>query len=421
MKSKTPSFHLKGYERVMAIHKIKQSINKFGDKLGKKHNILNNIKRKNNFGGDFIKLSINTINRKEKRQSLKLNLLNKKIQNNEEEYKNGKNENLLNNNINKEEDSSFKIISGEEKIKLENDNEILNSSYDCRLKEADIFPYNKKGIINKLLINNFSTLNRNRNKNIDFSYLIENMKKSGSIKKNKTYNNFFSSLINNQGSPIEKTFKYANQDQIANLNTKYNNTKYNNLLDTNKKIIPKLRDLKLGTKHIKMKLNCKILKLGRNFSTGNINQNNTTIKTRNLFYNKYQKKKAMKLKKIKFSKSQSELIDNESSSYNRGEKFIAKYNTKNFGQQTPNCNMNKTNTLNFNLLKIYSYIRLPNINRINYPEKNLHLDNNDFGVNFDFYNNNYFYLKDLKNQSINKIYMINPFIRNRIINYLKEK
>ena len=190
MKSKTPNFHLKGYERVMAIHKIKQSINKFGDKLGKKNNILNNIKRKNIFGGDLINLSLNINNREEKKPSLKLNLLNKKVQNNEEEYNNEKNENVCNDNINKE-DSCFKMISGEEKIKLENGNDI-NNSYN-KIKEIDVFPFNKKEIINKLLINNFSTLNRN--KNIEFSYLFRNMKKLGSKKKNKTYNNFYSSLI----------------------------------------------------------------------------------------------------------------------------------------------------------------------------------------------------------------------------------
>ena len=40
----------------------------------------------------------------------------------------------------------------------------------------------------------------------------------------------------------------------------------------------------------------------------------------------------------------------------------------------------------------------------------------DCGQNLDFYNNNnYFYVKDLEKQSINKFYMVNPFIRNKII------
>ena len=34
-----PWFHLKGYDRVRAIYKLQQSINKFGDKLGKKNNM----------------------------------------------------------------------------------------------------------------------------------------------------------------------------------------------------------------------------------------------------------------------------------------------------------------------------------------------------------------------------------------------
>ena len=51
-------FHFKGYDRVIAIHKIKKSINKFGDKLGKKNNILKNIKRQDALGKIFVNLTI---------------------------------------------------------------------------------------------------------------------------------------------------------------------------------------------------------------------------------------------------------------------------------------------------------------------------------------------------------------------------
>ena len=48
---------LKGYDRVRAIHKLKKEINKFGDKLGKKNNILNQIMHR-----DLYKYQLNDLN-----------------------------------------------------------------------------------------------------------------------------------------------------------------------------------------------------------------------------------------------------------------------------------------------------------------------------------------------------------------------
>ena len=132
----------------------------------------------------------------------------------------------------------------------------------------------------------------------------------------------------------------------------------------------------------------------------------------------------MKLTKIKISKTQNDLFDKYYDIYNMEEKDSLNNSRKNFGQQTINDYYidlrNRWNlTRNYNLYKrIPTYIRLPNINKVSFPNDKLKSENTDFGFNYDNYSNNYFYLKDSKNQSINKIYMINPFIRNKIINSL---
>ena len=51
-------FELKGYDRVRAIFKLRKSINKFGDKLGKKNHILNIILKNNITNNKFIDLNI---------------------------------------------------------------------------------------------------------------------------------------------------------------------------------------------------------------------------------------------------------------------------------------------------------------------------------------------------------------------------
>lgn len=413
MKNKL-DFHFKGYDRVRAIHKIRQSINKFGDKLGKKNKILNGLKRKDIIGNEFINLTISKIKINKIKPPSKITLLDKKVQNSVEKDK--KEESNKKNKINKNE---IKNLLEEEKIHNENEHEhepeLLSNSYDYKIKETDLFSQsNKKNNNDNQILNNNNLQNF---KNNEFSYLnlIQNMKRFNIFKKNKTYSNNFYNLLNKGVSPINNNYKYDIQDENSIIKSKLIKTNYNNIYHHNKMVIPKFRSL--GTKANKVKPNCKIIKLGRNFSTGNIKQNETNIKTRTLFYNKYKKKRDMKLTKIKVSKTQIDIYTNENYLNQNKNNLINFENTKNFGQQT--MIENKIHKTNYNLLRrIYSYIRLPNINRINFPEKKLNLENNDCGTNFDFCNNNYFYLKDIKNQSINKIYMINPYIRNKIINNL---
>ena len=407
----TISFNLKGYDRVIAIHKLKQNIHKYGDRLGKKHKILNNIERRDTIGYNLINLSINRTKPKEEKSSFKINLLNKKIL---QSLVNDKKFNPNNNNYSIKPELTKTL--NDEKFQNEYENEILSSSNDYNIRETDLFSPN-----NKIFINDISNSKRNKDKNLPHINLFKRKKNVNTIRKNKTqYNNY--KLLNKAVSPINNNInKNDIQEKEQVIRSKLKNNKYDSIIFRNKKIIPKFRSLKLGTKFKKTKLNFKIIKLGRNFSTRNLKLNEENIKTRTLFYKKYKKTKDMKLTKIKKSKSQNDIEENKIELYNVEQKnVIENENKKNFGQQTINENdMNNNRRYSFNLLKrIYSYIRLPNINKINFPKKSLKSENNDCGINLDFYNDNYFYLKDVKKQSINKIYMINPFIRNRIINNL---
>ena len=416
------NFNMKGYDRVRAIYKLKQSINKFGDKLGRKNKLLNKIKRKDKIGHNFINLTINKVPPKDIRPSFTIDILNQKFVDITEDSKND-----LSKEEQKSKEEMIESLLNDENIKNEND--VLNNSYEYKLKETDLFSQsNQKESNNQILIHDFSNSKNNKNKEFTYLNIIQSMKNFNTVRKNKTYNNDFYNILNKRISPINKNdYKFQNRKII--IKPKFlngNNTdknKYNKIIFHNKKIIPKFRSLKLGTKP-KMKLNYNVIKLGKNFSIGNIRQNELSIKTRLLFYNKYKKKKEMKLTKIKTSKSQNDICEAESDSYNSGGGVSDC--TKNFGQQTMNGNYlskkyNLPISININVFKrIPSYIRLPNINRVSFPKDNLIKNKSDCGINFDYYNknNNYFYLKDIKNNSTNKIYMINPFIRNRIINNL---
>ena len=416
------NFNMKGYDRVRAIYKLKQSINKFGDKLGRKNKLLNKIKRKDKIGHNFINLTINKMPPKDIRPSFTIDILNQKFVDITEDSKND-----LSKEEQKSKEEMIESLLNDENIKNEND--VLNNSYEYKLKETDLFSQsNQKESNNQILIHDFSNSKNNKNKEFTYLNIIQSMKNFNTVRKNKTYNNDFYNILNKRISPINKNdYKFQNRKII--IKSKFlngNNTeknKYNKIIFHNKKIIPKFRSLKLGTKP-KMKLNYNVIKLGKNFSIGNIRQNELSIKTRLLFYNKYKKKKEMKLTKIKTSKSQNDICEAESDSYNSGGGVSDC--TKNFGQQTMNGNYlskkyNLPISININVFKrIPSYIRLPNINRVSFPKDNLIKNKSDCGINFDYYNknNNYFYLKDIKNNSTNKIYMINPFIRNRIINNL---
>ena len=147
-------FHFKGYDRVRAIHKIRQSINKFGDKLGKKNKILNGLKRKDIIGNEFINLTISKIKINKIKPPSKITLLDKKVQNSVEKDK--KEESNKKNKINKNE---IKNLLEEEKIHNENEHEhepeLLSNSYDYKIKETDLFSQsNKKNNNDNQILNN---------------------------------------------------------------------------------------------------------------------------------------------------------------------------------------------------------------------------------------------------------------------------
>jgi hypothetical protein len=423
MKYHNINFNLKGYDKVIAIHKLKQSIDKFGDKSGKKNALLNTIRKKNIMGNSFLDLKINRLEQKELKHSVRIHLLNKNFQN-DFKYKNeGYTENDKNNS------SQIKKLLNNDKIKIEN--ETLNNSYDEKIKKNNFFSENNKKDDSN---NNFSSLNNNSINNKGKDYLCLNlfqgMKKFYTLRKNKTYNHFYYLLNNNDSSASSQFGRiFTDKDKIINIQNSpinYNSNSgthksmlYKKILFTNKNIAHKF---KYGPKP-KIKINCKLVNLGGgSLSTGNINQKKPSIKNRTLFRTKYNSK--IKLTKIKISKTQNDLFDKYYESCNMEEKDSLNNCRKNFGQQTINdYYLNLRNRWNLtrssNLYKrIPTYIRLPNINKVSFPNDKLKSENTDFGFNYDNYSNNYFYLKDSKNQSINKIYMINPFIRNKIINSL---
>ena len=398
------NFNMKGYDRVRAIYKLKQSINKFGDKLGRKNKLLNKIQRKDKIGHNFINIIINKIPPKDIRPSFTKDILNKKFVDITEDSKND-----LSKEEQKVKEAFIESLLNDEIIKNEND--VLNNSYEYKLKETDLFSQsNQKESSNQILIHDFSNSKNNKNKEFTYLNIIQSMKNFNIVRKNKTYYNNFYNTLNKGISPINKN-DYKFQDHKGIKKSKFLNgnnidkNKYNKIIFHNKKIIPKFRSLKLGTKP-KMKISYNVIKLGRNFSIGNIRQNELSIKTRILFYNKYKKKKEIKLRKIKTSKSQNDIFEAENDSYNNGigVSIIRSDNTKNFGQQTMNGNYlskkyNLPISININAFKrIPSYIRLPNINRVSFPKDNLLKNKSDFAINFDHYNNNtnYFYLKDKK-------------------------
>lgn len=424
MKYHNIKFNLKGYDRVMAIHKLKQSIDKFGDKSGRKNALLNTIRKKNIIGNSFIDLKINKLELKEPKNSVRIHLLNKNSQN-DFNYKNGGF--TENDKINS---SQIKKILNNDKIKVEN--ETQSNSYDEKIKKNDFFAQNK---IKDDPNYNFSSLNYNFNNNNRNEYLflnlIQRMRNFYTLRKSKTYNHFYNLLSINDNSSSNKIGSlFIDKEKIMNIkNSEINysnnsdihkNIFFKKILFTNKNIAHKF---KYGPKP-KINLNCKLVNLGGgSLSTGDINHNKPNIKNRTLFFMKYNSSK-MKLTKIKVSKTQNDLFDKYNESCNMEEKDNLNNSRKNFGQQTINdyyINLNNKwhITKNSNFYKrIPSYIRLPNINKVSFPNDNLKSENSDLGFNYDYYYNNYFFLKDSKNQSINKIYMINPFIRNKIISSL---
>lgn len=418
MKCHSIKFNLRGYDKVKAIYKLKQSIIKFGDKSGRKSSLLNSLIKKGKISKEFSDLSINNIlpSSTKYNNTIKINLKNKQILDNDNDYKKER--------AVEDEKINTKIIKNLLIEKNLKENEVKNNSFDDNSKQSN----------KQILVNTLFTLNNNNNKKNDnsFSNFIQNsVRNFYNINKNKTCNKIFNNLLNKAYSPINK--KENNLiDKETSINKKIlknnssNNILYKKILFRNKNIFNQFRNMNLGKKP-KININYKILKLSRNLSTYDIIQKNSNIKNRKIFYKKYKKTKEMKLTKIKMSKTQNDIFENtKSESYNKEDNLNKTNGKKNFGQQTINENY-PIKRIKFPLLvninnyrRIPTYIRIPNINRISFPQNSFKSENSSSGVNLDYYDSNYFYLKDLRNKSINKIYMINPFIRNKIISDLKE-
>ena len=379
---------LKGYDRVRAIFKLRKNINKFGDKLGKKNMILNNILHKDLIGYKFMDLNITRFFPKEKKINFSNDLI--KSQN-----PNPNSEEIKNNNNDEEQklliDQTTKIIvknlikSKENKRK----SETLSNSSEDKIKNKYFTKIRNEKVINNN-DNNGDSMKANsfKPKNI-----IQNYKLFHSSKNNKTSiefyspkrNHSFKSDYNISPKHFNKNFDIINliqeNENIQNQKPLVNNSNINMSL-YNKKIIPKIHILKLRT-------NKNTIKLQKNYSTTSINHfNNIHPKSRNSLPKKYKSRAETKMKKIKVIKHQSS--NGESSrSTNRNN------NIDNIGKTLNeifiNKGMNTSKTTSFNFFKrkrIPSYIRLPYINKILFPKANSNLGISGIGNNSSSVGNN---------------------------------
>ena len=379
---------LKGYDRVRAIYKLRKNINKFGDKLGKKNMILNNILHKDLIGYKFMDLNITRFFPKEKKINFSNDLI--KSQN-----PNPNSEEIKNNNNDEEQklliDQTTKIIvknlikSKENKRK----SETLSNSSEDKIKNKYFTKIRNEKVINNN-DNNGDSMKANsfKPKNI-----IQNYKLFHSSKNNKTSiefyspkrNHSFKSDYNISPKHFNKNFDIINliqeNENIQNQKPLVNNSNINMSL-YNKKIIPKIHILKLRT-------NKNTIKLQKNYSTTSINHfNNIHPKSRNSLPKKYKSRAETKMKKIKVIKHQSS--NGESSrSTNRNN------NIDNIGKTLNeifiNKGMNTSKTTSFNFFKrkrIPSYIRLPYINKILFPKANSNLGISGIGNNSSSVRNN---------------------------------
>jgi len=379
---------LKGYDRVRAIYKLRKNINKFGDKLGKKNMILNNILHKDLIGYKFMDLNITRFFPKEKKINFSNDLI--KSQN-----PNPNSEEIKNNNNDEEQklliDQTTKIIvknlikSKENKRK----SETLSNSSEDKIKNKYFTKIRNEKVINNN-DNNGDSMKANsfKPKNI-----IQNYKLFHSSKNNKTSiefyspkrNHSFKSDYNISPKHFNKNFDIINliqeNENIQNQKPLVNNSNINMSL-YNKKIIPKIHILKLRT-------NKNTIKLQKNYSTTSINHfNNIHPKSRNSLPKKYKSRAETKMKKIKVIKHQSS-IGESSRSTNRNN------NIDNIGKTLNeifiNKGMNTSKTTSFNFFKrkrIPSYIRLPYINKILFPKANSNLGISGIGNNSSSVGNN---------------------------------
>ena len=390
----------KGYDRVRAIFKLRKSISQFGDKLGKKNKLLNNILKNNFITNKFNDLNITRFYPEAK----PINFSNFLIRRSNdlfysEEIKNSKmtfcKENEINAIIHRSIFKKDENLIKEEK--LDNSTEKIKS-YISRKKEEQNNISNNNKTRNKSKDNKNALQHNNNQKKLKYFYPIQKNKQSSGF--------FISSSSDFQSVNISPRYRNNNiinlkKNKNINLNkdkvhiTALNNSNiYMSLY--NKNIIPKIKILKLNTKKTRNEFQ-------KSHSTNNIS-NTPHIKSRNMTGKKYNFKSQHKFTKINFRKNKN--IE-ESNTYNNN---LLKSSEDIINNNLISKGINTLMTRTFNFYKrkrIPSYIRFPKINLILLPQNETDLENNYIINNGSF--ENYILLKDLQNQIINKLYSIDIF------------
>lgn len=391
-------FQLKGYDRVRAIYKLKKDINKYGDKLGKKNNILKNILHKDLKSYLFMDLNITRLYPKTKPIQFSNDLI--KNKHNSDEVKNNSEQKLIidqttktiiTNALNNQENqgnSDYSNNSPKVKIKnkyfskIKSEKNILNDN-----KKIENDDSVKKKLFNKKNVNQnskfFQQVNRNKTSNAFFSQSRTNIDKSHlniSPKKNKEN----PELINF----IQRHENVQNQKLLVNTNNK-------NMSLYNKKNIPKIQILKF-------KKNKNSISSNKSDSSFNNDAPKMRTQTRNLNVKKYKNKSETKMKKIKVIKRENSQdkslrsLNYEHSSFQNSGQIL------NDTLINKGINTSMTASYNFyNKKRIPSYIRLPYIDKISFPKISPNFGNILMENNSNIKENNIF-LKDEKKQIINK-------------------
>ena len=391
-------FQLKGYDRVRAIYKLKKDINKYGDKLGKKNNILKNILHKGLKSYIFMDLNITRLYPKTKPIQFSNDLI--KNKHNSDEVKNNSEQKLIidqttktiiTNALNNQENqgnSDYSNNSPKVKIKnkyfskIKSEKNILNDN-----KKIENDDSVKKKLFNQKNVNQnykfFQQVNRNKTSNAFFSQSRTNIDKSHlniSPKKNKEN----PELINF----IQRHENVQNQKLLVNTNNK-------NMSLYNKKNIPKIQILKF-------KKNKNSISSNKSDSSFNNDAPKMRTQTRNLNVKKYKNKSETKMKKIKVIKRENSQdkslrsLNYEHSSFQNSGQIL------NDTLINKGINTSMTASYNFyNKKRIPSYIRLPYIDKISFPKISPNFGNILMENNSNIKENNIF-LKDEKKQIINK-------------------
>ena len=394
-------FALKGYDRVRAIFKLRKSINKFGDKLGKKKHILNIILKNNFINNKFIDLNITRFYPEAKPINFSNYLI--KQSNNVQFYEEKKYSNLYSTDEKSTTIQTNDILTGN--IIKNNDNFIKNDKFNGVSKEKikyyiheakkdkkiSCIKVRKKSFIKKISIDY-----KNDTKNYNSIQPLQKERKNSIFFNSSTSDinsNNISPRYNNNTNNTINLKKYLNKKENNNIYKNALNNSNLNISLFNKNIIPKIKLIKLNSKKI---LNIFI----KSYSTSNINKIN--IKSKNIankiYNNKFQKKKeSNKYKTISF--------ESNINSIN-----LSRNSEKNINENLKSKGMNKLMTKTFKSFKrkkIPSYLNLPKINKITFPKKEFYS-----GFNYKINNcsfDHYIILKDEKNQVINKIFTYDKF------------